>query len=191
MAIILRQSTAVDVLIGPFVDSSDGYTSEEGHSPTVLLSKNGQALAAKNDATVPVADDAGCYNCELDATDTNTVGALVLIVEGNSTHLPARHEFQVVEEAVYDLYYASGAGGPMQGSMTALSQGKPTANATFDEILGRLHWQWTYAKTETDTSAGTGDQQRVYADDGSTVLWEYDITDGSDISTRSEAITGA
>ena len=72
---VLRQSTAADVLIGPFVDSTDGYTSEDGLSPSVELSKNGQTLAAKNDATTPTSDDLGMYNCELDATDTNTIEA--------------------------------------------------------------------------------------------------------------------
>lgn len=109
MTQILKQSTAVDVLIGPFVDSADGYTAESGLSPAVKLSKNGQALAAKNDVTTPVHDADGYYNCELDATDTNTVGTLVLTVVGSATSLPVRHEFQVVEEATYDFLYASGA----------------------------------------------------------------------------------
>ena len=109
MAILLRQSTAVDVLIGPFVDSTDGFTAETGVSPAVKLSKNGQALAAKNDATTPVHDADGYYNCELDATDTNTVGSLVLSVVGSATSLAVRHEFQVVEEATYDFLYAAGA----------------------------------------------------------------------------------
>lgn len=104
----LKQSTAVDVLIGPFVDVTDGRTAETGETPTVKLSKNGQTLAAKSDATTPVHDADGYYNCELDATDTNTVGTLVLTVAASANALPVRHEFQVVEEAVYDAIYASG-----------------------------------------------------------------------------------
>ena len=107
--LVLRQSTAVDVLIGPFVDSTDGYTAETGVSPSVRLSKNGQALASKSDVTTPAHDSNGYYNCELDATDTNTVGTLVLIVAGSSTSLPVRHEYQVIEEDAYDAIYASGA----------------------------------------------------------------------------------
>ena len=115
---ILRQSTAVDVLIGPFVDSTDGFTAETGLSPSVSLSKNGQALAAKNDATVPVHDSDGEYNCELDATDTNTVGILVLKVPGSATSLPVRHKYQVVEEQVYDRLYAASALGPLSAAET-------------------------------------------------------------------------
>lgn len=108
MSLILRQSTAVDVLIGPFLDDTDAATAEEAISPSVLLSKNGQALGAANDGTV-AHDDAGYYNCQLDATDTNTVGTLVLIVEADGTALPVRHEFQVVEESTYDFLFVSGA----------------------------------------------------------------------------------
>ena len=109
MANILRQSTAVDVLIGPFVDITDGATAETGESPTVKLSKNGQTLAAKTDATTPVHDADGYYNCELDATDTNTVGNLVLTVAASANALPVRHEFQVVETAIYDGIYGDGS----------------------------------------------------------------------------------
>jgi len=109
MAMMLKQSTAVDVLIGPFVDLTNGASAENSESPAVKLSKNGQALAAKNDATTPTHDADGYYNCELDATDTNTVGTLTLTVAASATALPVRHEFQVVAANVYDsLYAASG-----------------------------------------------------------------------------------
>jgi len=109
MAMILKQSTAVDVLIGPFVDITNGATAETGETPTVKLSKNGQTLAAKNDVTTPVSDADGYYNCELDATDTNTVGLLTLTVAASATALPVRHEFQVLEEAIYDALYGASA----------------------------------------------------------------------------------
>ena len=115
----LKQSTAVDVLIGPFVDITDGATAETGETPSVKLSKNGQTLAAKNDATTPVHDADGYYNCELDATDTNTVGTLVLTVAATATALPARHDFYVLEEAIYDaLFGASAAGFNASGAVT-------------------------------------------------------------------------
>jgi hypothetical protein len=114
MTQFLKESTAVDVLIGPFVDLTNAATAETGESPSVKLSKNGQTLAAKNDVTTPVHDADGYYNCELDATDTNTVGNLVLTVAASANALPVRHEFQVIETAVYDALYASGAPGYLQ-----------------------------------------------------------------------------
>ena len=107
MALVLRESTAVDVLIGPFVDITDGATAETGESPSVKLSKNGQTLAAKNDATTPTHDADGYYNCELDATDTNTIGTLVLTVAASANALPVRHEFQVLDTTTYDAIYDS------------------------------------------------------------------------------------
>ena len=104
----LRANTAVDVLIGPFVDSTDGNTTEDALTlaqADIKLSKNGQTLAQKNDATSAAFDDDGYYNCELDATDTNTEGNLVLIVH-ESGALPVRHEYNVLAEAAWDSLYA-------------------------------------------------------------------------------------
>ncbi len=114
---ILRQSTAVDVLIGPFVDGTDGVTTEEAVSPSVQLSKNGQTAATKNEGTTPAHDNAGYYNCVFDATDTGTVGTLVAFIEGSTaTFLQVRHEFQIMDTAAFDALYADGAEGPLQAT---------------------------------------------------------------------------
>jgi len=121
MAMMLKQSTAVDVLIGPFVDLTNGASAETGESPTVKLSKNGQTLAAKSDVTTPTHDADGYYNCELDATDTNTVGTLTLTVAASATALPVRHEFQVVAANVYDSLYAASGTDTLQVETTTNS----------------------------------------------------------------------
>jgi hypothetical protein len=101
----LRQSTAVDILIGPFVDDTDGKSAETGLTIDVELSKNGQALANKNNATVPVHDAAGdidgYYNCELSTTDTNTIGNLTVVCYSAGA-LPCRFDFQVLDAKSYD-----------------------------------------------------------------------------------------
>jgi len=105
----LKQSTAVDILIGPFVDETDGKTAETGLTlaqADIKLSKNGQALAQKNDDTTAVHDSDGYYNCELNATDTNSVGQLIVIIH-KSGALPCRHEYQVVEEDIYIALFAT------------------------------------------------------------------------------------
>lgn len=110
---ILKQSTAVDILVGPMLDSTDGNTAETAltiSQADVLLSKNGQALAQKTDATACAHDSGGMYNCELDATDTNTVGQLVVFIH-ESGALACRHEFQVIEEGIYDALFAASAAG--------------------------------------------------------------------------------
>jgi len=104
----LRANTAVDVLIGPFVDDTDGKTAETGLTIDVELSKNGQALANKTDVTAPTHDAAGdidgYYNCELDTTDTNTEGMLTLVCFASGA-LPVRHDFAILAEAAWDSKY--------------------------------------------------------------------------------------
>jgi len=106
----LRKATAVDILIGPFVDDGNGKTAETGLTIDVEVSKNGQALANKNDATAPVHDAAGdidgYYNCELDTTDTNTVGLLTVVCFAAGA-LPCRFDFQVVDALRYDDLFGS------------------------------------------------------------------------------------
>jgi len=104
MGLWLKQSTAVDVLIGPFMDETNGKDTEEAltiEDEHVLLSKLGQALAAKNDANDATHDDLGYYNCPLNATDTNTLGTLQLCCHMAGA-LPVYHEYMVVTANVWD-----------------------------------------------------------------------------------------
>lgn len=142
MTMYLRQSTADDVLIGPFVDILDGAAAETGETPTVKLSKNGQTLAAKNDVTVPVHDADGYYNCEFDATDTGTVGTLTLTVAASATALPVRHEFQVITQDAYDFMFASDAAPDAQVAALATASALTTVDTVVDGI-------------QTDLSNGT------------------------------------
>lgn len=126
----LKANTAVDVLIGPFVDDTDGKTAETSLTlaqADIKLSKNGQALAQKNDATAASHDANGYYNCELDATDTNTEGNLVLIIH-ESGALPVRHEYNVLAEAAYDSLFVAKDSGYMDVNMKAVSEDTTAAD---------------------------------------------------------------
>lgn len=104
MGLWLKQSTAVDVIVGPFIDETDGKTAETGLTITqaeVRLSKNGGNMAQKNEATALSHDELGYYDCNLDTTDTNTLGRLQLMVH-ESGALPVYHEYMVVTANVYD-----------------------------------------------------------------------------------------
>lgn len=106
-------------MIGPFVDSTDGNTAETGltiDAADVRLSKNGANIVAKNSGGC-THDELGYYTCTLDATDTDTVGRLQLMVH-ESGALPVYHSFQVVEEAIYDALYASTATGALPALAT-------------------------------------------------------------------------
>ena len=100
----LRQSTAVDIALGPFVDATDGVTPETGltiSQADVRLKKNAGAWAQKSDATSAAHEENGWYEIELDATDTNTLGILIVSVN-ESGALPVWREFMVVPANVYD-----------------------------------------------------------------------------------------
>ena len=187
----LRQSTASQSRnVGPFVDDTDFKSVETGltiANTDVKLSKNGAASVNKNSGGgTHVAN--GKYALTFDATDTNTVGELdgSILVSGA---LVVAFKFMVLEEAVYDLYYASGAGGPMAASLSTLAQGKPSATPDFDEAIMRLYWKEIYALVKVDTDSAN--QVQIFDDAGTVVLWEHNISDASNVFTRNEAQTGA
>lgn len=107
----LRQSTASqNVLIGPFVDSTDGVTAETAltiSNTDIRLSKNGANIVAKNSGG-GTHDENGWYQITLDATDTNTVGRLQVHVN-ESGALPVWAEFHVLEEDIYDALFDASA----------------------------------------------------------------------------------
>lgn len=98
----LKLSTTVTVQVGPFLAPDDGVTPKTGVSPTVYLSKAGAAQAARNSATAITHDRDGWYRVELNTTDTNTVGPLLIQVTDAATHLAVWHEVVVLPANVYD-----------------------------------------------------------------------------------------
>jgi hypothetical protein len=104
----LRQSTAQDVSIGPFLDETDGKTAETGLTitqPDIRIKKNGGAWAQKNAAQTLSHEENGWYEIALDATDTNTLGQLLVAVH-EAGALPCWREFMVLPAAVYDSLVA-------------------------------------------------------------------------------------
>lgn len=104
MACWLRQSTAVEVSVGPFLDETDGKTVEGSLNitqPDIRLKKNGSAWAQKNAAQTLSHEEAGWYEISLDTTDTNTLGHLLVAVHETGA-LPVWREFMVVPANVYD-----------------------------------------------------------------------------------------
>lgn len=109
MAIWLKQSTSVDLPIGPFVDSTDGNTPETALTltqPDIRLKKNGGAWAQKAAAQTLSHEENGWYEVTLDATDTDTLGALKLAVH-ESGALPVWMDFQVVPANVWDSLFGA------------------------------------------------------------------------------------
>jgi len=105
----LKQSVAITLSIGPFLDSTDGNTQETALTiaqADVVLSKAGGAFAAKNDATSCTHDTKGYYSCPLNVTDTGTLGMLKLAVHVAGA-LAVWHTWMVVSAQVWDSLFGA------------------------------------------------------------------------------------
>ena len=104
----LKQSTAADVELGPFVDSVDGVTPETAltiSQADCQLIKNGGSAAQKNDATSATHLAGGMYKVPLNTTDTGSLGRLRLFVNETGA-VPVWRDFMVVPANVYDAVVA-------------------------------------------------------------------------------------
>lgn len=142
---LLKQSTAVTVKLGPFVDSTDGATAETGltiSQADIRLSKNGAAFAQTNNAAGATHDENGWYGVPLNTTDTNTLGRLTVAVN-ESGALPVWKDFEIVSAAIYDtfrgalpsLFHAIGFGTAQSGSVSTIQLAAATSFPD-DSIIG-------------------------------------------------------
>lgn len=149
----LKQSTATDRKIGPFIDDTDGKTAETGlttASTLIYLSKNGGALTAKNETTAIAHDLLGYYLIKLNATDTNTLGSLKVATHV-AGHLPVWQEFMVVPANVWDSFF---------GASLLVVDAAAVKTDTSSLLKGR------YNKNYTDPATG---DETVFEDDNTTV----------------------
>ena len=109
MAIKLKQSTASqEIPLGHFVDETDGKTAETGltiANTDIKLWKMGATTLASKNSGGATHISGGIYYTVLDATDTNTLGALVVFVQVAGA-LPVRVECEVLPANIYDSWIA-------------------------------------------------------------------------------------
>lgn len=109
MSDVIRQSTAVSLIVGPILDG-DGAAVTSVVIGDLLVSKNGgEPSALDGDATL-AHDHAGHYVLALTANDADTVGRTVVTLD-DETNVMQPVRLQVIEEAVYDQLYAASAVG--------------------------------------------------------------------------------
>lgn len=179
----LRQSTASQsVLIGPFVDTDGAaVTGLTIDAADIRLSKNGANIVGKNSGG-GTHDELGMYAITLDATDTDTVGRLQLTVAETGA-LIVYHEFQVLEEAIFDGLFADSAA-RIPADVTAISGDTTAADnleTAFDDTAGAVPWQGIIDQGTAQSATGTTLVLRsaaAFADDeliGATIV----ITGGS------------
>lgn len=160
MGLWLKQSTAADVIVGPFVDKTDGNTAETALTVTqaeVRLSKNGGNMAQKHEATALSHDELGYYVCKLDTTDTNTLGRLQVMIHESADALPVYHEFMVVTANVYDTLCSTDT---LQADLTQMggvaqsaTDLKDFADAGYDPATNKVQGVVLCDTTTTATTA--------------------------------------
>ena len=104
MAKWLKQSTATTIVVGPIVDSVDA-TAETGltisQGDVLLWKEGGTTLGAKNESTSATHRSNGLYTVPLDATDTGTLGQLIVNVAEAGT-MVFRDDYLVLPAQVYN-----------------------------------------------------------------------------------------
>ena len=116
----IRQNATHKVVLGPAVAVGDGFTPittlalTSADEAEVILHDNGTIVAinAYTWAAITTAD--GYYHLTLQTGITSTIGHMTVVVNDDSLCLPLRADFTIVEEAVYDQFYASAAAGALQ-----------------------------------------------------------------------------
>ncbi|MEW8120075.1 MAG: hypothetical protein AB2792_23185 [Candidatus Thiodiazotropha sp.] len=150
----LKQSTGVDIRIGPAVDATDGVTPETtlalgSADQAELLKHNGAAtvdISARTFAAVTGCD--GWYDLTLTTADTNTLGLLDIVIQDASLCAPIFVRAMVVDADYYDAKYGTAgmpadvvsSGGQVFETGTALSGTTTTitlaAGASSNDLSG-------------------------------------------------------
>lgn len=107
---ILKQSTAVILKVGPFVDDTDFKTAETGLTiaqADIQISKNGGTFAQTSDAAPTTTHDTdGFYPIPLTTTDTATLGTLSVQVTVSGA-LQVWKDCHIVTANVYDTLFST------------------------------------------------------------------------------------
>jgi len=188
----IRQNDTGLLRIGPFVDVSNGATP----ITNVTLSGADGAYASLGDDSevdisgytwAAVTNMDGFYDLTLQTGITDTCGILDIWIWDTSLCLPVHNKFFVVEEEVYDAFYATSAAGFQAGPSLAVpsSTTKPPNDPTLEEAIMYLYWRLIYGKVTVD-----GTEEVVFADDGSTELYTKAVTDSGGTVTYAEAAAG-
>ena len=184
MTLVLKQSTAIDIRIGPFVDATDGVTPETGVSlgsadQAEVLKANGAATVAMGGTFAAVTGCDGWYDYTVAVGDVDTVGEVVFVVQDSSLCLPVFTRATVVEENVYVAWYAaSAAAGTDLASILT-----DTNELQSDDIPGKIVTLDAVVDTvKVDTAAILVDTNELQTDDVpgliSTLSGKVDTVDG-------------
>src|SRR5690606_15202054 len=118
-----------EVILGPFLDDTDGKTAETAltiANTDIKIWKTGGTSESNKNSGGATHIASGRYYAVLDATDTNTIGPLEINVHVSGA-LPIKVRCCVLDEAVYDVMFGTTApstyaGADTSGTTTLLSR---------------------------------------------------------------------
>jgi hypothetical protein len=175
MSMLLRYNTASqEILLGTFVDDTDGKTAENALSianTDIKIWKEGATSEVDKNSGGATFTVAGRYYAVLDATDTNTLGKLEVNVF-KSGALPVRREFMVVPQEVYDAIVLNNLPVPTTGS---------PSNAP--NVFTALLWLYKWWRNKKVITSGT---TSLLGDDDSTTEQQWGLSDSSGTTTISK-----
>lgn len=120
----LRKNTAVRITVGPFLDVTDGVTpllavtvtgctltmtvdDDDNTAANLVVDVSLTASGGDNDMVHITNDNAGYYDLELTAAQTNYSGRVSLCINDDNVHLPVFHRFMILNAQVYDSLFGS------------------------------------------------------------------------------------
>ena len=188
----LRQNTAVRITVGPFFDKTDGITPETSLTVTnckltmmvddddntaanLIIDAAPTASGGDNDMVHVTNDDAGFYDLELTAAQTNYVGRAIIAITDAANHCPVFHEFMIAPANVYDSLFGTDA---LQVDLvqilgTALTETSGQIAAAFKKLFDVASPVLTaasvnqtgdaYAKVDTEIASMQGDVTAIKA----------------------------
>lgn len=134
---ILRQSTAVTLMMGPFLDPTDGVTPVNVITSVPRLSKAGANFGARSSAGAVTNNENGYFTVPLDTTDTNTLGELRIAFTNAAEHVPVWTDFTVVAAAAYDAQVAA-TGNGIRADVQVMAANTVTASALATDAVGEI-----------------------------------------------------
>lgn len=199
---VLREDTATQVAIGPFLDGTDGVTAETALTVTEWdcdLVKHANSSMAATSITITASggsNDAahlqsGIYSLELTATDTNTAGRLILICDHATptTFMPVRHEWMVMPTQEYDSLYGTDVqqvhvveftANVIDAASLAADAGTEIGTATWASATRTLTAATNITSTGGTTVPQTGDSfARIGAPVGASLSADLQVVDGN------------
>jgi hypothetical protein len=184
MGYLLKSSSTAKPLLFLMVDSGDHLSPKTGLSPTVTLSKNGAAFASPAGAVTELAN--GWYKVAGNATDTGTVGPLILHATASGAD-PTDEEYNVV---AFDPDSATNLGlSALPTANPAANGGLPTADAN-NAVKSNLTYILGTVLTETVGGYLAAAFKKLF-DVTTPVLTAQSVNQGGDAFARLGAPAGA